>query len=78
MLTLVDWSSEFLEKRVYKLSYQTERQTSEGTLFSGSLGQFEIIDVYGFHICGPEESLGSIARHVKNSTILRLSDSEEV
>ncbi|KAH9179614.1 hypothetical protein EDB89DRAFT_496106 [Lactarius sanguifluus] len=60
---------------VYKLSYQTEGHTLEGSLLSGSLGQFGIVDVIGSYNCTPEasEPFGSIAQHVKNCTFWKLS-----
>lgn len=72
ILTLVDEFSELSEKMVYKLSYQTGGQTSEGTISSGCLGQFGIIDVCDFHICSPEESLGFTMRYIKDSTLATL------
>src|SRR6266404_9758852 len=66
-LTLVD-GSELPTYFVYKLCYQVEGHTSEGTLLSGSRGQFGVIDVIGIHTSTSEEPFGSTAYHVRDAT----------
>ena len=56
------------DRIVYKLSYQTEGHRSEGQLFSAFRGQFGIIDVIGFYICGQEEPFGNTESLVRNGS----------
>ena len=56
------------DRIVYKLSYQTEGHRSEGQLFSEFRGQFGIIDVIGFYICGQEEPFGNTESLVRNGS----------
>jgi hypothetical protein len=58
---------------VYKLSYQTEGHTFEGRLFSRFLGQFGIIDVVGFYVCGPEEPFGNTEYLIRNASFWNYS-----
>jgi len=58
---------------VYELSYQTEGHTSEGQLFSASRGQFGIVDVIGFHICGQEERFGNTEYLIRNGSFWDLT-----
>ena len=60
--------TELPDRIVYKLSYQTEGHTFEGPLFSGFLGQFGIVDVVGFQICGPEEPFGNTEYLIRNGS----------
>ena len=67
-LMLADGVTTLPDQMVYKLSYQTEGHTIEGQLFSTFLGQFGIIDVVGFQMCGPEEPFGSTEYLIRNGS----------
>jgi hypothetical protein len=65
--------TELPEKMVYKLSYQPEGYTLEGSLLCGFFGQFGVVDVVGSHVCIQEEPFSSTAHHIKNCTFWDLS-----
>jgi hypothetical protein len=64
------------DQMVYKLSYQTEGHSFEGPLFSAFLGEFGIIDIVGFKICGQEEPFGNTEYLVRNGSFWNFNKSE--
>ena len=50
------------DKIAYKQTYQLRGRSQEGPLLSQFNGQFGIVDVIGYHDCGPEDPHGSTGR----------------
>ncbi|KAI0254122.1 hypothetical protein BJV78DRAFT_109146 [Lactifluus subvellereus] len=73
-LTLAREVASLPDKIMYKMSYPIERRTQEGLLFSKFLGQFGIVDVVGFYVCGPKEPHGSIEHLFQNANFWSICD----
>ncbi|KAH9065761.1 hypothetical protein EDB87DRAFT_1679470 [Lactarius vividus] len=54
--------------------YQTEKRSSEGSLFSGFLGHFGIVDIVGYYIYISNESFGCTAHHFSNACFSGFGD----
>ena len=75
-LTLAKGMNSLPDKIVYKMSYPIERRAQEGVLFSEFVGQFGIVDVVGFYVCGPEEPHGSIEHLFRNANFWNICNDE--
>ena len=62
MLTLSAGVDQLPDDFTYKLTYQVKDRSQEGQLFSQFNGQFGIADIFGYHICEPEDLHGSTKR----------------
>ena len=55
------------DQMTYKVSYPVEARAQKGQLFSWFVGHFGIVDIVGFHVCGPDEPHGSTQRFLQDA-----------
>jgi hypothetical protein len=59
MLSLSKRVTQIPDRLAYKQTYPIKGHSQEGPLFSQLIGQFGIVDVIGYYVCGTEEPHGS-------------------
>jgi hypothetical protein len=69
MLSLAKGITQIPDRLAYKQTYPIKGHSQGGPLFSELIGQFGVIDVIGYYICGTEEPHGSTGPFLVNAEI---------
>ncbi len=76
MLTLSEGVTQIPDRLAYKQIYPIKGRSQEGPLFSKFIGKFGITDVFGYHICGPEEPHSSTGPFLVDADFWKLFEDQ--
>jgi hypothetical protein len=69
MLSLSKGITHIPDRLAYKQTYPIKGHSQEGPLFSQLIGQFGVVDIIGYYICGTEEPHGSTWPFLVNAEV---------